>query len=567
MMMVRKLKRRPLVLVVDDQEINRDLLGMILADEYEVAFAEHGEQALQILRERHQTVSLVLLDLMMPVMDGFEVLRQMREAPELARVPVIVLTADKSAELKALQMGAADFVTKPFDLPEVILARVARIVELAERREVILATERDPLTHLYTRSYFLEYVEQILASHPDYRMDAVVIDIERFHALNDLNGREYGDTVLRALAAAILEFLDSTDGIACRIEPDRFDIFCRHRDDYQAVLDHFEAKMTALSGRATVLLRMGVKPWREGVAPLVMFDRARVACNMLRGNAQTHLMVFDDEMHQREVYRQRLLNDLRPALEERQFIVYYQPKFNILCDPPRLSSSEALIRWKHPEFGMVSPGEFIPLFETHGCIHLIDDYVWKEAARQVAAWRDEFGVVVPASVNLSRSDLFDPTLRERLSQLVRDYDLEPRHLKLEVTESAYTDDPAQLAASLSALRALGFEIEMDDFGSGYSSLNMLSTLPIDVLKMDMKFIQNVGADKKSFRLVELIIDIARYLQVPVVAEGVETAEQISLLRSAGCKLVQGYYFSKPLPAEEFAKMIQKELVLEKETVS
>ncbi|MER2139952.1 MAG: EAL domain-containing protein, partial [Succiniclasticum sp.] len=192
------------------------------------------------------------------------------------------------------------------------------------------------------------------------------------------------------------------------------------------------------------------------------------------------------------------------------------------CDPPMLSSAEALIRWNHPELGLVSPGTFIPLFEGNGQISTVDHYVWDVAARQIAEWRRKFGVTLPISVNLSRVDVFDPRLEERLEALVERYDLDHKSLKLEITESAYTENAEQMIELINRLQARGFEIEMDDFGSGYSSLNMLSSMPVDVLKMDMKFVRNIVHSEKDFRLVGVVLDIARYLKVPVVAEGVET---------------------------------------------
>ena len=563
MLASKQLRRRHLVLVVEDQEINRDVLGMILEDDYDVIYAENGEEGLEQMRSHLDKLSIVLLDLMMPVMDGFEVLRHMRGDPELASMPVIVLTAEKNAELRALQLGAADFITKPFDAHEVILARVARIIELCDGRNLISAAERDKLTGLYNRGFFFEYAERIYRYHPELHMDALSLDIERFHSVNELNGREFGDHVLRTIGGEIMDFLSKTEGIASRIEADRFDIFCLHREDYHDVLGRLQKAVNAMSDRVNVRLRMGVKPWSEGVEPSLMFDRARVACNMVRGSYKTHLMVFDDDMRERELFQQRLLNDLRRAVEEHQFIVYFQPKYNIQCDPPRLSSAEALIRWRHPELGMISPGTFVPLFERNGLIHVVDNYVWEQTVRQIAAWRDRLGMTLPVSVNRSRTDIFDPALEKNLLHLVESNGLTPKELKLEVTESAYTDNASQLISVIENLRGYGFEIEMDDFGSGYSSLNMLSSLPIDVLKMDMRFIQNVREDVREFRLVELILDIARYLDVPVVAEGVETAEQLALLRKAGCELVQGYYFSKPVLPEEFEKLILKQLELDR----
>ena len=558
MIQPKHLKSPQMVLVVDDQEINRDVLGMILEDYYELIFACDGKEAVRKIEENQDKLSLIMLDLIMPEMDGFSVLSYVHENEHLNRIPVIVLTAEKDAELKALQMGAADFITKPFDMHEVIRARVARIIELSEGRRLISAAEHDKLTMLYNRNFFFEYASRIHLYHPKWRMDAVVMDIEQFHTLNELNGREFGDNVLRIIGNEIRAFLAETEGLASRIEADRFDIFCKAQDDYQALLDRFQRKVDGVAENVSIRLRMGVMPWQEDVEPILLFDRARTACSMVRGEYKARLMIYSEDMRLRELLNQRLLNDLRQAVQEKQFVLFYQPKYNIQCDPPRLSSAEALIRWKHPELGMVFPGDFIPLFESNGLISIVDNYVWAEAARQIAAWRDKFGMIMPVSVNLSRADVFDPNLVQNLTALIEKNGLNYKDLKLEVTESAYTDSASQLLSVVSRLREIGFEIEMDDFGSGYSSLNMISAMPLDVLKMDMKFIKNIEHNAKDFRLVELVMDIAKYLKVPVVAEGVETENQMQLLREADCDLVQGYYFSRPLPPEKFEKLIERE---------
>jgi len=278
----------------------------------------------------------------------------------------------------------------------------------------------------------------------------------------------------------------------------------------------------------------------------------------------TSLVVYDEKMYQDDLYSERLISDVNRAAAEHQFLVFYQPKYDIQSVPPRLKSAEALIRWNHPELGMISPGVFIPLFEGNGLISIVDNYVWEETARQIQAWKQKYGWSVPVSVNLSRADLFDPSLEQKLLSLLKQYEITTEDLLLEVTESAYTDNAEHLIEVVRKLRSDGFRIEMDDFGSGYSSLNMLSSLPIDALKMDMKFIQNAAADNREFRLIELILDIAEFLGVPVIAEGVETENQMTMLKDAGCDLVQGYYFSKPVPAPEFEKLIESEITLRKE---
>ena len=557
------MQRPQLVLIVDDQEINRDALEVILDERYELLFAENGEECLALMKQHAADLSIVLLDLMMPVMSGFEVLEYVRQDEILKKIPIIVLTAEKSAELRALELGAADFITKPFDVTEVILARVGRIIELSEGRQLISAAEHDRLTQLYNKNFFFEYAKRLFQYHPELRFDAAAINIEKFHSINALHGREFGDEVLHVLGDAIRSFLSETEGIASRIEGDRFFIYCVQQPDYRAVIDRLQERVNSISPNVSIHLRMGVRPWNEGTEPIVLFDQARAACNMVRGDFQNPLRIYNEEMQQREILNQRLLNDLRTAVEERQFKVFYQPKYDIQCNPPRLTSAVALIRWKLPDLGMISPGSFIPLFEGNGLIGIVDAFVWREAASQVAQWYRKYDFMLPVSVNLSRSDVFDPTLIDRLVKLIETNGLSYKNIKLEVTESAYTDNAKHVLDVIQRLRELGFEIEMDDFGSGYSSLNMLSDMPIDVLKMDMKFIRSIETSETDRRLVELVLDIAKYLNVAVVAEGVETEGQLAILRDKKCNIVQGYYFSRPLPPEEFEALIQREIETER----
>ena len=438
-----------------------------------------------------------------------------------------------------------------------VLKNVKTRAKAEEGQQIISEAERDPLTNLYNWNFFLVYANRLRREAQEKHMDAVVINIDRFHSINALHGRECGDQILKELGKAIRDFTDETGGIAGRSHADRFHIYCREGENWQALLERMQDHMNSRFDKVSIHLRMGVKPWSEGMEPELQFDKARTACNIVRGNYQSQVMVYDTAMEQREERDQRLLNDLNLALERHELEVYYQPKYAIQSIPPKLSSAEALVRWKHPELGMISPEDFIKLFEQSGQISILDNYVWEEAARQIAAWRDQYHFTMPVSVNLSRVDVFDPALIATLEGIIQRYGLKSGDLKLEVTESAYTENADQLIRVISELRGKGYEIEMDDFGSGYSSLNMLSSLPLDVLKMDIDFIRNIERNKKDFRLVELIIDIARYLRVPVVAEGVETEKQLKLLKDAGCDIVQGYYFSCPLPAEEFSRKILK----------
>ena len=426
-----------------------------------------------------------------------------------------------------------------------------RAVKRAKR--LISATERDDLTGLYGRKYFFQYANRMHQEHPDRPMDAIVLNIEQFHAINDLHGRKLGDEMLRVLGNEIFAITRELRGIAGRFDADRFDIYSYHLESHQRTYERLQARLDKDFPTTNARLRMGVMPWQKGLEPVQLFDRAQIACKMARGLYNKPLIVYDETVREREKYEQRLANDLRRALDAREFEVYFQPKFDIQAEPPKLASAEALVRWHHAELGMIPPNDFIPLFEKNGQISLLDKYVWREAARQVAEWKGRYGVTVPVSVNLSRIDVFDPALPEILEEILRSNGLEHTDFNLEVTESAYTENAYQVIQVIKALRERGFRVEMDDFGSGYSSLNMLSTMPVDVLKMDREFIRNVDHEEKDQHLVALILDIAKSLKVIVIAEGVEREAQLQFLKKLGCEMVQGYYFSRPLPAAEFEK--------------
>ena len=424
-------------------------------------------------------------------------------------------------------------------------------------KQLIAATETDALTGLYNRDYFFQYAYRMHREQPETPMDAIVLNIEHFHMINAINGWAFGNQVLRALGNEAQSIAKALGGIAGRFGADRFDIYCRHTEDYRAIYDRLQNKVETISPNASIRLRMGVMPWQADLEPIQMFDRARTACNLARGHYEDCLIVFDNQVRERELLDQRLLNDLRRALDSYEFEVNYQPKYDVRTEPPKLFSAEALVRWNHPELGMIAPNDFIPLFERNGQIREVDKYVWSEAARQVARWRAQFGVTIPVSINLSRVDIFDPTLENTLDSILQQNGLTPDVLKLEITESAYTENADQLICVVESLRKKGYTIEMDDFGTGYSSLNMLSSMPIDVLKMDRSFISNMENSEKDKQLVALIFGIAENLDITVIAEGVETEAQLLLLKQMGCTLVQGYYFSRPLHPSDFEAQLLK----------
>lgn len=553
------------VLVVDDEDVNRALLGAIIEQKYNVLYANDGKEALDQIKKNADNLSLVLLDIFMPEMNGYEVLSEINNDAKLKKIPIIVLTSEKSAEVKSLDLGAADFLSKPYDLPEVILARVQHSIQLFEDKKIIQATENDSLTNLYSPKFFFEYGQQYDKRHPSHEMDSIVIDFSRFHLLNELHGRETGDTVLRKIAEGIREACNEIFGIACRHDADTFYLYAKHRDEYTSLIEKITAKLICILKTQEIRIRMGIYFDKEHEIPFeTRFDRALQACNGLRNKHGTAVAFYDEEMHQKEMFAARLLKDFDTAIREKQFKVYFQPKYNITGDTPLLSSSEALIRWIHPELGFIRPDLFIPLFEENGLVQKLDRYVWKEAAEQIKKWRDKYGLTKPVSVNVSRIDISDPDMTDYICKIIEENEISSHDYLLEITESAYTDNSQHIIDIVNNLRNKGFRIEMDDFGSGYSSLNMLTTLPIDALKLDKGFINNIAHGNKEMRMVELILEIADFLKVPVIAEGVETKEQLELLKMAKCDVIQGYYFSKPLPPEEFNALIEKDIEVRKE---
>ena len=548
-------KRR--ILIVEDELINQELLRIMLSETYEILFAATGTEALKIIESEHQTLSLILLDLNLPDMKGMDILRQLKADPAAAKVPVIVMTSERESEVESIEEGAVDFIPKPYPQAEVVRVRIRRTIELSEDRDIIGQTERDQLTGLYNREFFYRYAEQYDRYHKDLPTDAIVLDINHFHMINERYGKAYGDEVLRKIGEKVRDVVKDAGGIVCRRSADTFLVYCPHRSDYPEILDRVSVLLGGNDKKENrVWLRMGVYADVDKSIDIERrFDRAKQAADTVKNSFAKAIGIYDDSLLEQERQTEELLEDFAAAIREKQFLVYYQPKYDITRSEPVLSSAEALVRWKHPKRGMVSPGAFIPVFEKNGLIQELDNYVWNEAAAQIRDWKERFGVSVPVSVNISRIDMYDPYFIEKLDDIVARNGLEHRELLLEITESAYTEDSAQIVSTVKQLREKGFRIEMDDFGTGYSSLNMISDLPIDALKLDMQFIRNAFRERKDTRLLEVIFHLAESLEVPTIAEGVETAEQMLTLKSMGCDIVQGYYFSRPLPADEFEPLV------------
>ncbi len=547
---------RKTILVVDDNEINRDILREILIDSYNVAEAENGQEALARLRSAGEEISLILLDMMMPVMNGYEFLSKAKADPELSLIPVIVLTQSdtEDVEIAAFSSGATDFVRKPYR-PEIIRHRIASLITLRETAAMANEYRFDRTTGLYTKAYFYQQARELLEQHPEKEFDVICSNVENFKLYNDTFGVANGDELLVGIAGFAREHI-ARRGISGRLGADHFMYLCE-RDrglrerSFEAYLEQINAMPQA---RGKVTLKWGIYHVEDrGVSIERMCDRAFLAADMIKGQYGVLSATYDDRLREKLLREQALTDEMLKALQSGQFCVYYQPKISL--SDGALAGAEALVRWKHPELGFLSPGEFIPLFEKNGFISELDSFVWESACRQMRSWQDRGLPAVPVSVNVSRADMYQINLPDRLLALVESYGLQPEALHLEVTESAYTENPGQIIATVRHLREMGFIIELDDFGSGYSSLNMLNTMPLDILKLDMKFIQTEMARPRGQGILRFIVGMAKWMNLHVVAEGVETHEQVERLREMGCDDAQGYYFSRPLPVGDFEAQV------------
>lgn len=539
------------VLIVEDNEINREMLRIILSDRYEVLEAGNGKIALEILEEKKEEVMLILLDVMMPVMDGYAFLGELKKDPELSTVPVIVMTQrdSESDELAALAHGATDFIPKPYR-PQIIRHRVEGLIKFRETVAMVNQFKYDALTGLYTKEYFYQRVRKCLDENPDKEYTIICCNLENFKLYNDTFGRKAGDQLL-IKEAKILPKKVGKDAIICRYNADRF-LCLTDRESERLGRKKFveEKKKGSLTYLENMVVKLGIYEINKRSIPVEqMCDRAFWVVDTIKGIYNQYVAVYDDTLRSQVLREQAIAAVMEKALKENQFIVYFQPKYNLQDDC--ILGAEALVRWIHPEWGFMSPGEFIPLFEKNGFIQKLDEFVWERACKIIKEWKDKGYPLVPVSVNVSRADFYHTHLVEHFCELIEKYEIEPKYLHLEVTESAYTDSPEKIVNTVSELREKGFIIEMDDFGSGYSSLNMLSQMSIDILKLDMEFIRNELAKAIEKSILVDVIHMAHRMQLKVVAEGVETVEQKNRLQSMGCDLAQGYYYARPMPCNEF----------------
>ena len=412
----------------------------------------------------------------------------------------------------------------------------------------------DELTGIYNKQAFYTKTKEMLLDNPDKNFDLLRINIERFKVLNDLFGESTGDKLLRYIGKFLKE-INLPLCVSGRLYADNF-VVCYEagKGDSRRMINTLQMVADSFAINNRTILSFGLYRIDDKTLPVsVMCDRANMALWKAKGNFKNPYCEYDEKMRQQVLKEQKIINAMEMAIQNKEFTLYLQPKYNI--EKGTIIGAEALVRWISQENGFISPGDFIPVFENNGFVYEVDKFIWEESCRYLRKWLDEGREVHPISVNVSRIDLYDPKLVKHLVDLREKYQLPSQYLELEITESAYTEAPEQIITITRQLREAGFVILMDDFGTGYSSLNMLKDIQIDVLKLDMGFLKSSDYSAKGGNILTAILKMAESLKMQTIAEGVETKEQVEFLKSIGCKYVQGFYYSKPLPVGEFEKLI------------
>lgn len=417
----------------------------------------------------------------------------------------------------------------------------------------------DPLTNLYRREKFFSETGRTIEKNMNTCFAIVRFDIDRFKAYNDLFGIDAGNSLLSDIACKIMSLRGRMSPcVIGRIEADHF-AACVPLDKVKVITNELKKiqQNNVVHPEYHLTLRTGIYVVKEedSLSATMMGERALMALKSIKNSDSKFVACYDESMRQKLITEQKYISQLKEALAKGQFIIYLQPQVNTVTGD--LTGAEALARWQHPADGIIMPGDFIPLLEKRGCIMEFDMAIWEKTCALLAKWKREGRKQLPISVNVSRIDMLDTRLSEILRGLVSKYSLEPEMLRLEITESAFIDAPEQIISTVKNLRSLGFFIEMDDFGSGSSSLNTLKDVPTDLLKMDMRFFSHSSDESKSGLIISAVVNMAHWLNIPVIAEGVEERYQAEFLKTIGCVLAQGFLYSKPLPVAEFEEFLEK----------
>lgn len=513
-------------------------LADILRQDYDLEYVDSVDMALHQLKSASPFAAVI-------AKHSPRLLHHLRSDARYRLVPLIV-AAEPGTETQCLEQGASDLLMPPYQ-PDVVRNRVRSLISLLDSTSLLHLLERDALTGLYTKEFFFRHAEEIRRVNADESYVLVCINIENYRMIEE----KYGDSVCDSVVAFFAQQIERQIpglAIAGRLSEDDFIVMCREfpAERCKEVLSRVRHEAPV----PNLVIKVGTARMDRDTSMRVLCDHAQSAISKIRQIYGVYYQEYTDALRLEKLREQRILDSMEKALEQHQFQVYYQPKHRSATGCP--VGAEALVRWIHPEYGFMSPGEFIPLFERVGFIRTLDRYVWTQVGKDINRWKAQGLPLVPVSINLSRRDFESPDLADDILGLMQELQLEPEMIHIELTESAFTEDPKRISDCLARLHKAKFVIELDDFGSGYSSLTTLNSLDLDVLKIDMSIIRQdkPGTQRNA---LEFCMELAKMMNLETVAEGIETENQVNRVRSLGCDYIQGYYYSKPVPVEEFER--------------
>lgn len=576
----RRLVANARIMMVDDEPLNMEVLKVHLEEEGYTRFSTISDSMQALEAIRRELPDVLLLDLVMPLVSGFDILTEMRCDEQLKSIPVIVLTSsnDAATKLTALQLGATDFLAKPVDASELALRMRNTLSAMAWQRRV---SYMDVLTDLPNRLYFTSLLRHRLESISSQQYSLILVNIVRFKAINDSFGPDNGDQVLCEFRDRLLEvFSAGVDMLAdslfgnenddlysvcvSRIGGDRFAV-CLPVHDLVTLDDQLTTKLHSflslievpfiVDGQDIYLdVSIGVSTMdSETKSTSALINDAETAMMHARRRTDTDFVFYSEQMDASARELLSMENGLRKAVDNGEIFLLYQPKIDVVSNV--IVGAEALVRWQNPEFGLISPVHFIPIAEDNGMIVSIGEWVLRESCRQAVNWHNSGYPDVRIAVNVSIRQLHEPDFIDIVKSALHDSGLPAESLIVELTENMIMENAEANVVKLRRIKELGVKISIDDFGTGYSSLGYLQRFPLDQLKIDRSFISEIRSANEHVPIVKAVISLAHDLGLSVVAEGVETVDQLANIRAFNCEEYQGYLCSKPIPAEEFAALM------------
>ncbi|MHB8837814.1 MAG: putative bifunctional diguanylate cyclase/phosphodiesterase [Gemmatimonadaceae bacterium] len=558
--------RKARILVVDDSAVNTLLLERILRSAGYTAVSSTTDPCAVVGLYREHRYDLIVLDLLMPTMDGFQVMQGLQEIETEGYLPVLVLTAQPGHKLRALQAGAKDFVSKPFDQVEV-LTRIHNMLEvrllLRESRNYALLLERyDQLTGLPNRKWYRELLAKVLERPEDspWVVSVLFVAVDRFKSVNDAVGRPAGGAFLRGVSDRLLACVGPMDTVA-RLEGEEFGlIVLTARDDRHGAAqvarrlqEAFIPPLVFEQFEATVTVSVGIAVSQVDAADAdTLMQHAQRAVHEVKRSGGDAARFYSVELNDIARETLDLENALRGALERNEFVLHYQPKIRV--DSGEWTGAEALIRWNRPGHGLVPPTLFISALESTGLIMPVGAWVIEAACRQMGEWARAGLGDIQVAVNVSSRQFLSRGFVDGVARAIAESGIAPGSLSIEISESSLMSKRIEADNVLRELKALGVPIAIDDFGTGYSSLAYLRRFPIDTLKIDISFIRDITTSEDGAAIAVAIIDMARSLKMHVIAEGVETTPQLEWLRAHACNEIQGFLYSRPLCADDLARL-------------